>query len=416
MASHGKIIKYSVIAVVCFFVTVFTYHFHGQATFVKKTTLPSDFCQLTNTTIPSVKMRKECRQYSDGNAAQVLSKELIVRRVVFDPRRRNGFPNATVFLMEAKGLTLKKEQFSGCQVVHFFSDRFQFRKPKKYSFIQRRRHATSTLALIDCYDIPNVKNGDLAYLYYNSHAGVVSIQSQKPVFVPEPKAVADSTVTVVVCVGAPIYAAEHSAADHGMLYHWLHYQKVIGVDHVHMYVDESFVRAGHLQNEVIQRTIMEDFLSIDFWPKWLNTTEVFNTQKLAYQDCLHRFQGVYDYAIYVDSDDFFVPLGNKSVKDYLVRWCSGQVGSCQFTWLQFFPDCGWDPNSIGSDGNFTAAMTYKYTWKRAGAKSAHQLKALLDAGTHVARALVDGYSKKNVPLKDAYFAHVSFGWLPRLGC
>ena len=99
-----------------------------------------------------------------------------------------------------------------------------------------------------------MENGDIAFLHYKSSAGVVKIQSQKPVFVAEPRAVVDSssTVTAVVCVGAPIYAAEHSAAEYGMLYHWLRYQKVIGVDHVHMYVDESFVRAGDLQNEVIR--------------------------------------------------------------------------------------------------------------------------------------------------------------------
>ena len=202
-----------------------------------------------------------------------------------------------------------------------------------------------------------------------------------------------------MCVCAPIYAAEHSAAEHGMLYHWLRYQKVVGVDHVHMYVDESFVRAGDLQNEVIRQAIREGFLSIDFWPKWLNTTEVFNTQKIAYQDCLHRFQGVYDYAIYIDSDDFFVPLKSKSIKDYLVRWCSGKVGSYQFRWHQYVPDCGWDTKSIGVDGNFTAAMTYKHTWLRSNHKSVHQLKAILDAGTHEAQALLDGYTRKEVPKK-----------------
>ena len=156
-------------------------------------------------------------------------------------------------------MTLSEKHFTGCQVGHFFSDRFHFRKPRNYAWVQRNMHATSTLALIDCYDIPMVKTGDLAYLHYNSSAGVVvKIQSQKPVFVPEPRAGVDSsTVTAVVCVGAPIYAAEHSAAEHGMLYHWLRYQKVTGVDHVHMYVDESFVRAGALQNEVVRRTIRE---------------------------------------------------------------------------------------------------------------------------------------------------------------
>ena len=416
MAPLKKVRRYSFIvllALVCLFVAVLTYGRHEKANTVSvrwNSPLQTE----------SVKVWPQCREYSDDGvaSAQVLSKELVVRRVVLDPRRRDRYPNATVFIMEAKGMTLNKERFSGCQVGHFFSDRFRFRKPRNYEWVQRHEHATSTLALIDCYDIPMVETGDLAYLHYNSSAGVVvKIQSQKPVFVPEPRAGVDSsTVTAVVCVGAPIYAAEHSAAEHGMLYHWLHYQKVVGVDHVHMYVDESFVRAGALQNEVIQQAIREGFLSIDFWPKWLNTTEVFNTQKIAFQDCLHRFQGVYDYVMHLDSDDFFVPLKSKSVKDYLVRWCSGKIGSCQFQWHQFFPDCGWDPNSIGADGNFTAAITHTQVLHRHEAKSAHQLKALLDAGTHYAMARVKGYTGRNVPSKEAYFSHVRFGWLPDKGC
>ena len=416
MASLGK--RHSLVAaaaIVCLFVVVLMYHHKGQANTSNTIIVIQDSSLHTE----PVKVRPQCREYSDDSAApaQVLSKELVVRRVVFDSRRRDGYPNTTVFVMEAKGMTLNKEHFYGCQVGNFFSGNFLFRKPKNYEWVQRNMHATSTLALIDCYDIPTVENGDIAFLHYKSSAGVVKVQSQKPVFVAEPRTVINlSTVTAVVCVGAPIYAAEHSAAEHGMLYHWLRYQKVIGADHVHMYVDESFVRAGDLQNEVIRQAIREGFLSIDFWPKWLNTTEVFNTQKIAYQDCHHHFQGVYDYAIYVDSDDFFVPLKSKSIKDYLVKWCSGNFGSCRFHWHQFFPDCGWDPNSIGADGNFTAAMTYKHIWRRDETKSGYQLNATLDVGTHFVMAFLDGYEEKWVPSQDAYFAHIRFGWRPEHGC
>ena len=43
-------------------------------------------------------------------------------------------------------------------------------------------------------------------------------------------------------------------------------------------------------------------------PFWLNPTQVYNSQKSAYQDCLYRFQSIHDYIIYADSDDFFVPV------------------------------------------------------------------------------------------------------------
>ena len=367
----------------------------------------------------SVPFKVWCRESFDSSVpAQVMSKEIVVRRVYFDPRRRNGYANATVFLLEAKGTTLNGERFHGCRVGHSFSDRFHFRSPRSYAWRQKHKHTTSTLGLIDCLNIPRVENGDSAALYYNTSTGiVVEIHSQKPLFVPERETVTiPPAVTAVVCVGM-IRIGDHSPSEHGMLYHWLHYQKVIGVDHVHMFAVDSFVRSGGLENDVIRQAIREGYLSIDFWPNWLNTTEVYNSQKLAYEDCLYRFQGVYDYVIYADSDDFFVPVKkSRSIKHFLVTWCSGKHGTCKFRWLQFYPDCGWNSNLIGSDGNVTAAITYKKTKERVETKSAHQLKALVDAGTHYAMILLDRYTQVYVPVKEAYFAHVRFGWPPEEGC
>ena len=297
--------------------------------------------------VQNVTFKVWCRESLDSSVpAQVLSKELVVRRVYFDPRKRNGYANTTVFLLEAKGTTLSGKRFHGCRVGHSFSDRFHYRSPLNYKWVQRFKYATSTLALIDCFNIPRVENGDSAALYYNTSTGiVVEIHSQKPLFVPEHRTA--PAVTAVVCVGM-IRAGAHSPSEHGMLYHWLRYQKVIGVDHVHMIAEDNFVRSGGLENDVIRQAIREGYLSIDFWPNWLNTTEVYNSQKLAYEDCLYRFQGVYDYVIYADSDDFFVPVKkSRSIKHFLVTWCSGKHGTCKFRWHQFYPDCGWNSNLIG---------------------------------------------------------------------
>ena len=411
MASLRAIGGYLLISLLCLSVAVF-YALQGQV-------LSASYSMTKNSLVHSVPFKVFCRKSFDFSApAQVLSKELVVRRVYFDPRKRNGYANATVFLLEAKGTTLNGKRFHGCQVGHSFSDRFRFRPPRNYAWTQKHEHTTSTLGLIDCFNIPRVENGDSATLYYNTSTGiVVEIHSQKPLFVPERKTViTPPAVTAVVCVGM-IRAGAHPPSEHGMLYHWLLYQKVIGVDHVHMFVVDSFVRSGGLENDVIRQAIREGYLSIDFWPNWLNFTEVFDSQKLAYQDCLYRFQGVYDYAIYADTDDFFVPLRkNKSIKHYLLTWCSGKHGTCNFAWKQLYPDCGWNPNLLGSDGNFTAAITYKKSKKLTVTKSGHQVKAIVDAGTHYAMILLDGYTQASVPVKEAYFAHVRFGWPPKEGC
>jgi len=100
----------------------------------------------------------------------------------------------------------------------------------------------------------------------------------------------------------------------------------------------------------------------------------------------------------------------------LRTWCSGTSGTCRFSWHEFYPDCGWNASFIGDDGNFTAAMTYKKIVKMVPTKSAHQLKALVDAGTHYAVILLKGYRQASVPAKEAYFAHIRFGRLPKGGC
>ena len=33
-----------------------------------------------------------------------------------------------------------------------------------------------------------------------------------------------------------------------------------------------------------------------------------HSQMLAHENCIYRFQGMYDYAFFVDSDDHFIPL------------------------------------------------------------------------------------------------------------
>ena len=418
-ASRRKIVQFSLIAPLCLCATMlFLEPRSGYHRLSVHTT--------THTTVPVVHhltyaptepTKGWCQDYSNA-PAQVLSKELIIRRVFFDRRRRGGHSNSTVFLVEAKGLKLGSQNFAGCRVGLYTSNKFLFRPAVSYKFVQNQKDSTSSLALVDCYDIRAVRNGDSASLYFRSHNGrKVEVQSLKPLFVPEPRATLDPpAVTSVVCVGM-IRTGAHSPSEHGMLYHWLRYQKEIGVDHVHMAVEDSFVQAGGLQHEVIQQAVRDGYLSIDFWPFWLNPTEVYNSQKLAYQDCLYRFQGIYDYIIYADSDDFFVPVKkSKTIEDYLQKWCADETATCQFKWIQFFPDCGWDPKSIGTDGNFTASVTYKPSGVRSVHKSAHQMAAVVDAGTHSANILLDGYVQAEVPVGEAYFAHVRFGWPPIDGC
>ena len=124
----------------------------------------------------------------------------------------------------------------------------------------------------------------------------------------------------MTCI-TPLYVGKVPLSTDGLLYYWLRYQKAIGVDHVHMIAEDTIVAAGYFNHPVFRAALKENYLSIDFWPEWFNSTEIlYRSQHLAYNDCLYRFQGAYDYIVFSDADDFFVPVKeSKSIKTYLKR-------------------------------------------------------------------------------------------------
>ena len=428
LVSRRKIVQFSLITLLCLCVTALLVRRRSslQRLTVHIATHAADPVVHHCTSSRAEPDKGLCQGNSDDRPralpVQVLSRELVVHRAYFDRRRRGGHCNSTVFLVQTKEREItgsETKYYVGCRVGAHVSDEVFFRTAVSDKVLQKKKHATGVVGLIECYDIRAVKNGDTASLFYNSPTGLVEeAESLTPLFAPEPRPTRKSfATTALVCAGM-VQTGAHSPGKHNVLYHWLRYQKVIGVDHVHMAVEDKFVRAGGLKNKVIQQAISEGYLSIDFWTNWLISRDVYNvSQSLAYQDCLYRFQGIYDYIIFAESDDFFVPVKrSKSIKHYLQKWCSGGTATCQFKWIQFFPDCGWDPKSIGADGNFTHSITYKKTKEWSVPKYTHQLKALVEAGTHFTTAILDGYIQRQVPRNEAYFAHVRFGYRPSKKC
>ena len=355
----------------------------------------------------------------------VVSKGIVVRRAYLDKRRRDGHENAVVFFLEIKRSVTAKI-FGGCRVGNEEMSHVRFRHAKEYDWAIQTKHVTKNLAFVDCYDVHDVKDGDPAYLIVNNYrigSAVIKrgeVKSQQNLVVPIPRnRSSDPPPTVMVCL-APVHYGKIPPSEDGMLLQWLRYQKTIGIDHVHMIADDTYVIAGGMDNPYIQDAVKENYLSVDFWPRWFNETEIFfSSKELAYNDCLYQFMGVYDYIVYADSDDFFVPLkANKSVKTYLKKCCSGKDGTCEFQWRQFYPDCGWSPKSVGADGNLTATVHYSKTTQLGdkSTKSGHQIQALLDAGVHSSMVLMPGYKKREVPSKEAYFAHLRKGRFPSGGC
>ena len=351
----------------------------------------------------------------------ILSKTILVRRAYFDNRKRDGHENAVVFTMEVKR-SIRSKVFIGCRVGGRESSKVHFQYSTPYDWAIKTFHVTKNIALVDCYDVHGAKDGDPAYLIvanYKIGSTVMKreeVKSQRNLVVPVRNHFSDSP-SVVACL-ATVYFAEIPPSVDGMLHNWLRYQKTIGVDHVHMIADDTFVIAGGMDNSYVQDAVKENYLSVDFWPRWFNETEIYHrSQHLAYIDCIYRFMGAYDYVVYTDSDDFFVPVKtSKSIKTYLKKWCSGRTATCKFEWYTFYPDCGWNPESVGADGNLTATVHYSKTTKRVVPKSGHQIRALVDVGRHLAKVLMPGYKQEWIPSNEAYIAHLRKSHTPRGGC
>ena len=362
---------------------------------------------------------------SFSSSPATLSKSLVVRRAYFDHRKRQGHDNAVVFMLDMKR-SLRSNMFVGCRVGQINSSKIRFRHSIAYKWAIYNIHVTQNVAFVDCFDISGVNDGDSAFLtisQYNFETSEVEsqleVRSQRNLIVPRSrKDLKHSHPSVMACLST-VRNGQVPPSEDGVLYHWLHYQKAIGVDHVHMIAEDTFVTTGGFDHPIIRDALKEKFLSIDFWPRWFNTTEIFySSQHLASTDCVYRFQGVYDYIIIADSDDFFVPRGkSKFIKPYLKKWCSGKRASCNFQWYQLYPDCGWSPESVGPDGNLTATVHSQKMNKIKNTKSAHQICALEEVGRHTAMSFLPGYQHRSlVPFKEAYFAHVRKGKIPPNGC
>ena len=248
------------------------------------------------------------------------------------------------------------------------SSKVHIRRSMAHQWAINKKH---DLAYVDCFDIAGIKDGDSAFLrishveFGSKEEVEIEVRSQRNLIIPESRNHMNlSHPSVLSCVST-IRMAEIPPSADGMLYQWLSYQKTIGVDHVHMIADDTFTEAGGFDHPMIKKALKANFLSIDLWPSWFNETEIYHSsQHMAANECVYRYQGVYDYTIISDFDEFLIPCGkSKSIKTYLKKWCSGKKATCVFEWHRFYPDSGWTPQTVGPDGNLTATVHCQNTTK-----------------------------------------------------
>lgn len=339
-------------------------------------------------------------------------RDVIVRSVYFDDRCRSNHDNSSVFMLEVKKSIVEQNLIVGCGAGNQVTQQLEMRLCGVYEWIHEDfPNLTHDEVMIDCFDL-SVYNGSDAFIIYkpNTASPETVIYSEHQLMIPAwlPRhfpSMLSYPFTIITCVhvyGHPPWFNE-----------WLQYQKAISIDHVHIIADRSFDRVGGFQNAYLKQAIEDGYVSIDVWEDWLSPSEVYYySQTLAYEDCVYRFRGTYDYALMIDTDDFFIPRvpGQKDLHYYVKYWCR-HSGSCKFPWIQYYPDCGLK-HKVDVNGNVTDALLSSVHSKQKVRKSLHKLSAILDTGVHHAWKLMKGYETRVVPAEKAYIAHIRKETMP----
>ena len=366
-------------------------------------------------------------EYIPNSLVPLVSKDVIVRSVLFDDRSRSGHSNASVFMVEARRDIVDENRIVGCQVGEYVGKFIQVRPIALMAAFVHWKHSyvNHDLVMVDCFDLP-VRNNSRAFLLFKKEKdsggsrGTVlySVESERPLHIPAPRIARGDDFKLLVCVATARYGVhDRRLTVYNMIYHWLRYQAVVGVDHVHIIAHPSFLRVGALQHNVTKRAIQSGFVSMDMWELWLNETDNYHgsSQMLAYQDCAYRFRGTYDYMMFCDTDDFFVPRipSEKTFHYYIQHWC--HYGACRFHWIERYPDCGLDWNQLGMDGNLTSILKSPTSLRRTDDKSLYKSAIVLDVGIHSPSETMSGYSTIHMPSNVAYFAHIRHAHTPQQG-
>ena len=357
-------------------------------------------------------------RYRTGTVVPLLSKDVVVRSAYFDDRPRSGHTNASVFMVEARREVVDRGLIVGCQVGAHVARFFQVRRLALIEAYVHWKHSyvNHDLVMVDCFDLP-AANGSRAFIFVakpdrrdgEETRDVYSVESERPLFLPAPRIATGRDLKLLVCVATARYTNyDRRLTVYDMIYHWLKYQRTIGVDHVHFIAHPSFLERGTLQNDVVRAAIRDRFMSVEFWEPWLNETDNYHghSQMLAYEDCVYRHRGTYDYIMLCDTDDFFMPRipDQPQFGYYIQKWC--HYGACRFHWVERYPDCGLDWNKMSPDGNITKMLKSPTARRLSDNKSLYKSSVVLDVGVHMPMESISGYSVIHVPSDVAYFAHV----------
>lgn len=337
----------------------------------------------------------------------IATKLLIVRAVHFDPRPRNGHSNASVFLVEVANELVKQNLLVECQVGSHVTSSLAVR-------VLSEGALTHSPALVDCYDLPVDSCSQRAFLYFKTSPDdktIYTAESEKR-FNPPSQPAKNGTASIVACLATLSGNNPPVSQDH-LFYEWVRHFKTIGVDHVHMISENSFLNRGGFVNPYIYEASMDKYLSVNIWTQWLNETDIRDFSKvLGYNDCIYRYLGVYQYALIVDWNTFYIPSYSNSGG----RLAPCQSSGCHFSTILQSTKCSLPYTDIKKmskrsqkgegDSGETGLKTVKGK-EEPMSVYLHSIAGVLQLGLTEDSEVVEGYDVQEVLSSNAYFTRVT---------
>ncbi len=290
--------------------------------------------------------------------------DFVVRSAYIDTRARDGYKNCTVIFAEVSNDVRKFGLIVGCGVDTIDAKKYKVESLYNGWIWKNRAFLTHEEIMITCYDLEAHKDS-MAFVAYHPapKSTEISTNTVEITYSPKRNDSKNKTVACTRAFGKPLWLKE-----------WLLYQKTIGVDLVQMYIDDTFMNVTE-NPTIIKGFVEEGFLRVDYRKTYFNETQINRySQHLSNHDCLYRYQGVYEYALFFDLDDFFIPRLPKetSIVYYLNRFLpKSNQATVQFHWFSLFPECGLtQPKESSKDGNVTQLLKAKGYWDTKNVKFA----------------------------------------------
>ena len=331
------------------------------------------------------------------------------RRAFFDPRLVAGKPlNQVVVLAEIHDDAIKS--IVACEINGVLSETATLAMEDPGWVRVNMPGFTHRYALIWCHGLPqdSIVNGSVVRVIYKrtDEDFYSRVEVEMPLYVADhidndPLTIDRGKGSVVVC---------STVFDHPPLFdQWLKYQKTLNVDMVHLNVEESFYSNATQLYPFLKEALETGFVQMYVWKNIANDRTFYKGQLVKWHDCIYRYIGVFEFAFFIDADDFLVPVlaEHKDVHFYLNKYfADSHWGGLDFNWRQMKCKPVLENIKTVSDGNLTSLLSSTDGYWRNEAKCAYRLNGVKNILVHFAHEYMPGFKKTYAKRSDIYMAHL----------